>query len=92
MDSDIIRLGAIGGGGLRLVALQQFTQVPGVVFGDGQTNSPLYPRLLRSLLYELAAWIRDRIHRRVVTEVIGPHSLTTACEADALAFRAEDGR
>ena len=29
------------------------------------------------------AWIRDRDHRRVVTEANGRDSLATACEADA---------
>ena len=39
-----------------------------------------------------AAWIRDRNHRRVVTEANSRDSLATACEADALAHRAGDDR
>ena len=54
-------------------------------FGDGQEKLRLYCRLLRSLMEDQAAWIRDRSHRRVVTEANGRDSLATACEADALA-------
>ena len=57
-------------------------------FGDGQAKSPLYGRLLRSMMEDQVAWIRDRNHRRVVTEANGRDSLATACEADALAHRA----
>jgi predicted dehydrogenase len=58
-------------------------------FGDGQSKSPLYGRLLRSFMADQVAWVRDRNHRRVVTEANGRDSLATACEADALAHRAE---
>jgi predicted dehydrogenase len=63
-------------------------QVIDLSFGDGQAKSPLYGRLLRSMMEDQAAWIRDRSHRRVVTEANGRDSLATACEADALAHRA----
>lgn len=53
--------------------------------GDGQAKSPLYSRLLRSVMADQVAWIRDRKHKRVVTEANGRDSLATACEADALA-------
>ena len=53
--------------------------------GDGQPKTPLYCRLLRSMMGDQAAWIGDRNHRRVVTEVNGRESLALACEADALA-------
>ncbi len=53
--------------------------------GDGQEKSPLYGRLLRSLMDDQVAWIRDRDHQRVVTEQNGRDSLAMACEADALA-------
>lgn len=52
---------------------------------DGQAKSPLYGTLLRSMMADQAAWIRDRTHRRIVTEANGRDSLRTACEADALA-------
>lgn len=55
--------------------------------GDGQAKSPLYCRLLRSMMEDQVAWIRDRDHRRVVTEVNGRDSLALACEADALAHQ-----
>jgi predicted dehydrogenase len=61
-------------------------------FGDGQAKSPLYCQLLRSLMADQMAWVRDRSHRRVVTEVNGRDSLATACAADALAPRAEAER
>ncbi len=61
-------------------------------FGDGQAKTPLYGRLLRSMMEDQVAWIRDRRHRRVVTEANGRDSLATACEADALAHRSGEGR
>jgi hypothetical protein len=57
-------------------------------FGEGQTKSPLYGRLLRSMMEDQVAWIRDRNHPRVVTEANGRDSLSLACQADALAHRA----
>jgi predicted dehydrogenase len=60
--------------------------------GDGQEKSRLYGRLLRSMMEDQVAWIRDRNHRRVVTEANGRDSLATACEADALAHRVENDR
>jgi predicted dehydrogenase len=60
--------------------------------GDGQEKSRLYSRLLRSMMEDQVAWIRDRNHRRVVTEANGRESLVTACAADALAHRAENDR
>jgi predicted dehydrogenase len=59
---------------------------------DGQAKSPLYGRLLRSMMEDQVAWIRDRDHRRVVTEANGRASLATACEADALAHPAGANR
>ena len=45
------------------------------------------------MMADQVAWIRDRGHRRVVTEVNGRDSLAMACEADALAhLRAGGGR
>jgi predicted dehydrogenase len=60
-------------------------QVIDLSFGDGQAKSPLYGQLLRSVMADQAAWIRDRTHTRIVTEANGRDSLATACEADALA-------
>jgi predicted dehydrogenase len=53
--------------------------------GDGQAKSPLYGRLLRSMMDDQVAWLRDRAHRRVVTEANGRDSLAIACQADAMA-------
>ncbi|OYV82701.1 MAG: hypothetical protein B7Z73_16865, partial [Planctomycetia bacterium 21-64-5] len=61
-------------------------------YGDGQAKSPLYSRLLRSLMADQAAWVRDRKHPRIMTEVNGRVSLATACDADALAHRSEPDR
>jgi predicted dehydrogenase len=63
-----------------------------ISFGDGQAKSPLYGRLLRSVMEDQVAWIRDRHHQRVVTEANGRDSLAMACQADALAHRAGGGR
>jgi predicted dehydrogenase len=63
-------------------------QVVDLSVGDGQAKMPLYGRLLRSIMADQVAWIRDRNHRRVVTEVNGRDSLAIACAADALAHRA----
>lgn len=59
-------------------------------YGDGQAKLPLYCRLLRSMMEDQAAWIRDRSHRRVVTEQNGVDSLAMACAADEMAHRQEN--
>lgn len=58
-------------------------------YGDGQAKLPLYGRLLTSLMEDQVAWIRDRNHVRVVTELHGRDSLAMACAADAMAQRGE---
>lgn len=68
------------------------SQVIELSAGDGQGKSALYCRLLRSMMEDQVAWIRDRDHSRVVTEVNGRDSLALACEADAMAHRAESLR
>src|SRR5262245_50705772 len=60
-------------------------QIIDLSWGDGRAKSPLYGRLLRSIMEDQVAWIRDRNHRRVVTEANGRDSLSLACEADARA-------
>src|SRR5262245_26699323 len=60
-------------------------QIIDLSWGDGQAKSPLYGWLLRVLMADQIAWIRDRGHRRTVTEANGRDSLAMACEADALA-------
>ena len=63
-------------------------QIIDLSWGDGQAKLPLYGRLLRSMMEDQVAWVRDRNHRRVVTEANGRDSLAMACEADALAHGA----
>jgi hypothetical protein len=53
----------------------------------GIPKSHLYGQLLRSLMADQAAWVRDRSHRRIVTERNGRESLAVACAADAMARR-----
>ena len=67
-------------------------QIIDLSFGDGQAKLPLYSRLLRSLMEDQAAWMRDRHHQRVITEANGRDSLAMACAADALAHGAGGGR
>jgi predicted dehydrogenase len=64
-------------------------QVIDLSFGDGVAKSPLYGRLLRTMMEDQVAWLRDRSHQRVVTEANGRDSLATACAADALAQHAD---
>ena len=61
-------------------------------YGEGQGKSQLYSKLLRAVMEDQAAWIRNRDHQRVVTEINGRDSLAVACEADALGHHGENGR
>jgi predicted dehydrogenase len=65
------------------------SQVIDLSTGDGPPKSPLYCGLLRTMMEDQVAWIRDRGHRRVMTEVNGRNSLAIACDADTLARGAE---
>jgi predicted dehydrogenase len=60
-------------------------QIVDLSWGDGQPKSALYCRLLRAVMEDQVAWIRDRKHHRVVTEANGRDSLAMACAADAMA-------
>jgi hypothetical protein len=42
------------------------------------------------MMTDKVAWVRDRTHKRVVTEANGRDSLAVACEADALAHHRKD--
>jgi predicted dehydrogenase len=53
--------------------------------GEGRLKSHVYGDLLRALLADQLAWLRDPAHRRRVTEENGRYSLAVACEADRLA-------
>lgn len=54
---------------------------------EGLQKMPLYCDLLRRMMADQVAWIRDRGHRRKVTERNGRDSVAMACAADALAHR-----
>jgi predicted dehydrogenase len=43
-------------------------QVVNLSHAQGEAKSPLYCRLLRTMLQDQVAWIRDRSHQRIVTE------------------------
>jgi predicted dehydrogenase len=53
-----------------------------LAWGDGTLKSHRYGELLRALLADQLAWIRDHSHRRKVTEDNGRDSLAAACAAD----------
>lgn len=53
--------------------------------GEGRVKSHLYGQMLRSMLEDQLAWVRDHNHRRRITEANGRDSLATAWEADRLA-------
>jgi predicted dehydrogenase len=53
-------------------------------WGEGTPKSHRYGELLRAILADQVAWIRDRGHERCITEHNGRDSLALACEADRL--------
>ncbi len=54
-------------------------------WGDGTNKSQRYGELLRTLLTDQLAWVRDRSHRRQITDQNGRDSLAVACAADRMA-------
>jgi predicted dehydrogenase len=56
-----------------------------LAWGDGTNKSHRYGELLRAILADQLAWVRDRAHQRKITEVNGRDSLAVACAADRLA-------
>jgi len=54
-------------------------------WGEGREKSRIYCELLRSLMTDQVAWIRDRSHVRKTTEQNGRDSVAIACAADRLA-------
>jgi len=55
--------------------------------GEASDKLQRYGELLRAILQDQAAWIRDRRHRRLVTEENGRASLAVAFEADRMAHQ-----
>jgi predicted dehydrogenase len=53
-------------------------------FGAGQNKTHLYGALLRSMMADQVAWMRDRSHPRRVSEANGRESLAVAVAADRL--------
>jgi predicted dehydrogenase len=56
-----------------------------VHWGDWRQKSRTYCELLRGLMTDQVAWIRDRSHVRKSTEMNGRDSVAMACAADRLA-------
>jgi predicted dehydrogenase len=54
-------------------------------WGEGRQKSRVYCELLRALMTDQAAWIRDRSHVRKTTEQNGRDSVAAAVAADRLA-------
>jgi predicted dehydrogenase len=54
-------------------------------WGEGTNKSYRYGELLRALMADQTAWIRDRSHARKITEDNGRDSLAAACAADGMA-------
>lgn len=54
-------------------------------WGEGRQKMPLYCDLLRRMMADQIAWIRDRRHVRKITEQNGRDSVAMACAADRLA-------
>jgi predicted dehydrogenase len=68
--------------GVQHEAYQQFE-----LHWQGLQKMPLYCELLRRMMADQVAWIRDRGHQRKVNEQNGRDSVAMACAADALAHR-----
>lgn len=56
-------------------------------WGEGRQKMVVYCELLRSMMADQAAWIRDRGHQRKITEQNGRDSVAMACAATKLAHR-----
>jgi predicted dehydrogenase len=54
-------------------------------WGEGTNKSHRYGELLRALMADQIAWIRDRSHTRKIDETNGRDSLAAACAAEGLA-------
>ncbi len=54
-------------------------------WGEGTNKSQRYGELLRALVADQLAWVRDHAHRRRITEQNGRDSLAVACAADQMA-------
>jgi hypothetical protein len=53
-------------------------------WGEGRQKMPVYCELLRRMMTDQTAWIRDHSHARKITEQNGRDSVAMACAADRL--------
>jgi predicted dehydrogenase len=60
-------------------------QMVELTWGEGVQKSHRYGELLRAVLTDQLAWVRDHSHPRTISEKNGRDSLAVACEADRLA-------
>ena len=56
-----------------------------MAYGEGESKMHQYGKLLRALLADQVAWIRDHAHQRRITEENGRASLALAIEATEMA-------
>jgi len=56
-------------------------------WGEGRDKTRVYCELVRGLMADQVAWIRDHNHNRKTTETNGRDSVAMACAADRLAHR-----
>jgi len=63
-------------------------QMMELAYDLGQTKEQCYGYLLRAMLKDQVAWLRDPEHERLITAENGRQSLATALEADRLARQA----
>ncbi len=63
----------------------EVSQMFDMAVGAGVPKYQRYGELLRAMMADQAAWIRDRTHRRKLTEENGRRSLAMAIDADRLA-------
>ena len=54
-------------------------------WGEGTNKSHRYGELLRAMLADQLAWVRDHSHSRTITERNGRDSLAMGCTADRMA-------
>jgi predicted dehydrogenase len=74
------------GHGRQYDVYQQFD----LYWGEGRQKLPVYCELLRRLMADQVAWIRDRSHVRKITEQNGRDALVMACAADGLGVRCNE--
>lgn len=58
-----------------------------LIYKENDYKMKLYGQLLRSLIEDQIAWIKNKNHQRKITEINGKNSLSMAIEADRLAHR-----